>query len=59
MPFKEYYHSNGFDIRSLKIGFREYLRKMKKLKQFNTFLYRHFKNNGRSPIKFQFNQLKI
>ena len=31
--------------------FREHFRKMKKPKIFDTFLYRHFKNNGRSPSK--------
>ena len=31
--------------------FREHFRKMKKPKKFDTFLYRHFKNNGHSPSK--------
>ena len=35
--------------RSLKTRFREHFRKMKKPKKFDTFLYRHFKNNGHSP----------
>ena len=34
---------------SLKTRFREQFRKMKKPKNFDTFLYRHFKNNGHSP----------
>ena len=29
----------------------EHLRKMKRPKKFDTFLYRHFKNNGHSPSK--------
>ena len=37
--------------RSLKTRFREHFRKMKKPKKFDTFLYRHFKNNGHSPSK--------
>ena len=37
--------------RSLKTRFREYFRKMKKPKKFDTFIYRHFKNNGNSPSK--------
>ena len=37
--------------RSLKTRFREHFRKMKKSKKFDTFLYRHFKNNGHSPSK--------
>ena len=36
---------------SLKTRFREHFRKMKKPKKFDTFLYRHFKNNGHSPSK--------
>ena len=31
--------------------FREHFRKMKKPKKFDTFLYRHFKNNGHPPSK--------
>ena len=34
--------------RSLKTRFCEHFRKMKKPKKFDTFLYRHFKNNGHS-----------
>ena len=37
--------------RSLKTRFREHFGKMKKPKKFDTFLYRHFKNNGHSPNK--------
>ena len=37
--------------RSLKTRFREHFRKMKKPKKFDTFLYRHFKNNGHLPSK--------
>ena len=37
--------------RSLKTRFREHFRKMKKPKKFDTFLYRHFKNNGHSHSK--------
>ena len=37
--------------RSLKTRFREHFHKMKKPKKFDTFLYRHFKNNGHSPSK--------
>ena len=37
--------------RSLKTRFREHFRKMKKPKKFDTFLYRHFKNNSHSPSK--------
>ena len=37
--------------RSLKTMFREHFRKMKKPKKFDTFLYRHFKNNGHSRSK--------
>ena len=37
--------------RSLKTRFREHFRIMKKPKKFDTFLYRHFKNNGHSPSK--------
>ena len=37
--------------RSLKTRFREHFRKMKKPKKFDTFLYRHFKNNGHSLSK--------
>ena len=37
--------------RSLKTRFCEHFRKMKKPKKFDTFLYRHFKNNGHSPSK--------
>ena len=38
--------------RTLKSRFREHFRKMKKnLKNIDMFLYRHFKNNGDSPIK--------
>ena len=36
---------------SLKTRFREHFRKMKKPKKFDTFLCRHFKNNGHSPSK--------
>ena len=36
---------------SFKTRFREHFRKMKKPKQFDTFLYRHFKSNGHSPSK--------
>ena len=32
--------------------FREHSRKMKKPKNFDTFLNRHFKSNGQSPSKF-------
>ena len=39
--------------RSLKTRFREHFRKMKKPKKFDTFLYRHFKNNGHSPSKIE------
>ena len=41
----------GHTGRSLKTRFREHFRKMKKPKKFDTFLYRHFKNNGYSPSK--------
>ena len=37
--------------RSLKTRFREHFRKMKKPKKFDTFLYRHFKNNCHPPSK--------
>ena len=37
--------------RSLKTRFREHFRKMKKPKKFDTYLYRHFKNNGHPPGK--------
>ena len=37
--------------RSLKTRFREHFRKMKKPKKIDTFLYRHFKNNGHPPSK--------
>ena len=37
--------------RSLKTRFREHFRKMNKPKNFDTFLYHHFKNNGHSPSK--------
>ena len=37
--------------RSLKTRFREHFHKMKKPKKIDTFLYRHFKNNGHSPSK--------
>ena len=37
--------------RSLQTRFREHFPKMKKPKKCNTFLYRHFKNNGHSPSK--------
>ena len=37
--------------RSLKTRFREHFGKMKKPKKFDTFFYRHFKNNGHSPSK--------
>ena len=37
--------------RSLKARFCEHFRKMKKPKKVDTFLYRHFKNNGHSPSK--------
>ena len=37
--------------RSLKTRFREHFRKVKKPKEFDTFLYRHFKSNGHSPSK--------
>ena len=36
---------------SLKTRFREHFPKMKKPKKFDTFLYRHFKNNGHPPSK--------
>ena len=36
---------------SLKNRFREHFRKMKNPKKFDTFLYRHFINNGHSPGK--------
>ena len=39
--------------RSLKTRFREHFRKMKKPNKFDTFLYRHFKNNGHSPSKIE------
>ena len=39
--------------RSLKTRFREHFRKMKKPKKFDTFLYRHFKNNGHSPSEIE------
>ena len=39
--------------RSLKTRFCEHFRKMKKPKKFDTFLYRHFKNNGHSPSKIE------
>ena len=35
----------------LRLGFVEHFRKRKKPKKFDTFLYRHFKSNGRSPSK--------
>ena len=38
----------GQSGQSLKTRFHEHFRKMKKPKQFGTFLYRHFKNNGHS-----------
>ena len=37
--------------RYLKTRFRKHFRKIKKPKKFDTFLYRHFKNNGHSPSK--------
>ena len=37
--------------RSIKTGFLEYFRKMKKPKKIDTYLYRHFKSNGHSPSK--------
>ena len=37
--------------RSRKTKFREHFRKIKKPKIFDTFLYRHFKNNGHSTAK--------
>ena len=43
---------------SLKTRFREHFRKMKKPKKFDTFLYRHFKNNGHSPSKIVIQLLK-
>ena len=33
----------------LRLGFYEYFRKMKKPKEFNTFLHRNFKSNGHLP----------
>ena len=44
--------------RSLKTRFREHFCKMKKPKQFDTFLYRHFKNNGHSPSKIVIQQVE-
>ena len=44
-------HTVHFPKESLKTRFREHFRKMKKPKKFDTFLYRHFKNNGHSPSK--------
>ena len=44
--------------RYLKTGFREHFRKMKKPKKFDTFLYRHFKNNGHSPSKIVIQTVK-
>ena len=41
----------GQTCRSLNTRFREHFRKMKEPKKFDTFLYRHFKNNGHSPSK--------
>ena len=41
----------GQTNRSLKTRFCEHFRKMNKPKKFDMFLYRHFKNNGRSPSK--------
>ena len=41
----------GQTCRSLKTRFRKHFRKMKKPKKFDTFLYRHFKNNGHPPSK--------
>ena len=38
---------------SLKTRFHEHFRKMKKPKKFDTFLYRHFKNNGHLPSKIE------
>ena len=37
--------------RSLKTRFCKHFHKMKNLKKIDTFLYRHFKNNGHSPSK--------
>ena len=36
---------------SLKARFLRHFRKIKKPKQFDTFLYCHFKSNGHSPSK--------
>ena len=44
--------------RSLKTRFREHVRKMKKPKKIDTFLYRHFKNNGHSPSKIVIQPIK-
>ena len=44
--------------RSLKTRFREHFCKMKKPKQFDTFLYRHFKNSGHSPSKIAIQQVE-
>ena len=42
----------GQTCRSFKTRFREHFCKMRKPKKFDTFLYRHFKNNnGHSPSK--------
>ena len=43
---------------SLKTRFREHFRKMKKPKKIDTFLYRHFKNNGHSPSKIVIQPVK-
>ena len=41
----------GQTARSLKTRFREHFRRMKKPRKFDTFPYRHFKNNGHSSCK--------
>ena len=45
--------------RSLKTRFREHLRKMKKPKKIDTFLYRHFKSNGHLPSKIVIQLVEI
>ena len=44
--------------RSLKTRFCEHFCIMKRLKQFDTFLYRQFKNNGHSPSKIVIQQVE-
>ena len=38
-------------LADLKTRFHEHFLKMKKPKNFDTFFYRHLKNNGHSPSK--------